>query len=128
MSIKNIENMSTISIQWLFKQAAPDYWDLDCSDLASLLGVEEDSIQIFERELTLKVPLSLTKNTRNRLSKLLTIHKSIYEISPQGQENSFFISPNYGSFLAGKSIKEFLIKEATINAMDKVIIWLKSSI
>lgn len=128
MSIKNIENMPTIGIQWLFSQAAPEYWNLDCSDLSNLLGVDENSIRIFEHELKLKVPLNLTKNTRNRLSKLLTIHKTIYEISPKGQENSFFINPNYGSFLAGRSIKEFLIKEATIKAMDKVIIWLKSSI
>jgi DNA-binding XRE family transcriptional regulator len=127
MNIQNIKNMSSIGIQWLFKQAAPNRWNLNHSDLANLLGVSEESILKFEHELKIKIPIDLTEDSRNRLSKLLTIHKSIYELSPQGQEVKFFISSNCGNFLNGKSIKDFLIDEATLEAMDKVIIWLKST-
>jgi hypothetical protein len=127
MNTQNNKNMSSVGIQWLFKQAAPNRWDLNYSDLAKLLGVSEESIQKFELELTIKVPIDLTENSRNRLSRLLTIHKSIYELSPLGQEITFFISSNCGSFLNGKSIKDFLIDEPTPEAMDKIIIWLKST-
>jgi len=122
----NIKNKDEISLQWLFKQACPNRWDLNDADLANVLGINEVSAKKIEGDLALGLPIELTENTNIRLSKLLSIYKGIHEISPHGQENSFFTNPNSGDFLKGMSIKEFLIKEATTDAMTKVVIWLKS--
>ena len=64
-------------------------------------------------------------NKSPRMPGTLTMLESIHEISPHGQENAFFTNPNSGNFLNGLSIKGLLIKEATTDAMDKVIVWLK---
>lgn len=126
MDLKNKDDITSISLQWLFKQASPSSWNLNNSELTNLLGINEDSIRGIEGDLALGLPVELTEDTNIRLSMLLSIYKGIHEISPNGQENTFFANPNSGDFLNGLSIKEFLIKEATTNAMDKVIVWLKS--
>jgi hypothetical protein len=126
MNFLNRGDTSAIGLQWLFKQAHSTRWNLNYSDLAKLLSVSEESIKAFESALALGMRIEVSENTRNRLSMLLSINKAIHGISPYGEENSFFTSPNNGSFLKGISIKEFLVQEATTQAMDKVITWLKS--
>jgi hypothetical protein len=122
----NIKKQDEISLQWLFKQAGPNRWDLANIELASLLGIDEELIKKLQDGLELGEPLELTNDTSTRLSLLLAIHKAIHELSPYGEEYTFFISPNNGDFLKGMSIKEFLIKETSKGAMSKVITWLKS--
>lgn len=126
MNFLNRDDTSAIGLQWLFKQAHSTRWNLNHSDLAKLLSVSEESIKAFESALALGMPIEISENTRTRLSMLLSINKAIHAISPYGEENSFFTSPNNGSLLKGISIKEFLVQEATTQAMDKVITWLKS--
>lgn len=122
----DIKNKDKISLQWLFKQASPDRWDLAYIDLVSLLGIDEELIKKLKEGIELGEKVSLTNDTSIRLSMLLGIHKAIHELSPHGDEYSFFIRPNNGDFLKGMSIKEFLIKETSTDAMSKVIMWLKS--
>lgn len=122
----DIKNKDKISLQWLFKQANPDRWDLAYIDLVSLLGIDEELIKKLKEGIELGEKISLTNDTSIRLSMLLGIHKAIHELSPHGDEYSFFIRPNNGDFLKGMSIKEFLIKETSTDAMSKVIMWLKS--
>jgi hypothetical protein len=125
--MKGNGNISTICIRWLFKQASNDYWDLKASDLANLLGVDEELIKKFKDDLELGGLIELTEDAKFRISMLLAINKALHDISPEGQEVAFFKSPNSGSFLNGISIKEFLIKEATLEAMAGVLAWLRSS-
>lgn len=124
----NIKKQDEISLQWLFKQAGPNRWDLANMDLASLLGIDEELIKKLKESIELDEKISLTNDTSTRVSMLLGIHKAIHELSPHGEENSFFIRPNNGDFLKGMSIKEFLIKETSTDAMSKVVIWLKSHV
>lgn len=102
MDLKDKDDITSISLRWLFKQAAPNAWNLN--------------------------HVELTEDTHIRLGMLLSIYKGIHEISPRGQENAFFTNPNSGNFLNGLSIKGLLIKEPTTDAMDKVIVWLKSRV
>jgi hypothetical protein len=128
MSTLNKDEIATISIRWLLKQASTRRWNLSYSDLAILLDVDEQSVREFEHNVELRTSIVLKENTRIRLTMLLSINKAIHNISPAGHENSFFTSPNSGRYLKGVSIKQFLIKEATNDAMNKVIIFLKSKI
>jgi hypothetical protein len=124
----NIQNKDEISLKWLFKQASPNHWDLNDTDLSSLLGVNEELVEKFKGDIELGKQIELTNDINTRLSTLLGIHKAIYEISPHGQEYLFFTNPNSGDFFKGLSIKEFLIKEATTGALAKVKAWLSSNI
>lgn len=124
----NIKNKDEISLQWLFKQASPNRWDLNDADLANVLGINEELIEKFKGDIELGKQIELTNDTSTRLSTLLGIHKAIYEISPHGQEYLFFTSPNSGDFLKGISIKEFILKEPIADAMNKVMVWLKSHV
>lgn len=126
MDLKNKDDITSISLQWLFKQASPNSWNLNNSELANLLGINEDSIRGIKGDLALGFPVELTEDTNIRLSMLLSIYKGIHEISPNGKKSSFFTNSNSGNLLNGLSIKEFLIEEATTDAMDKVNVWLKS--
>jgi hypothetical protein len=126
MDLKNKDDITSISLQWLFKQASPNSWNLNNSELANLLGINEGSIRGIEGDLALGLPVALSAESNIRLPMLLSIYKGIHEISPDGQETAFFTNTNSGDFLNGLSIKEFLIEEATTDAMAKVIVWLKS--
>lgn len=128
MDLKDKDDITSISLRWLFKQAAPNAWDLNHVELANLLSIKEDSVKILENDLALGLPVELTEDTHIRLGMLLSIYKGIHKISPRGQENAFFTNPNSGNFLNGLSIKGLLVKEPTTDAMDKVIVWLKSRV
>jgi hypothetical protein len=123
-----IKNKDEISLQWLFKQSSPDRWNLNDANLASFLGINEELVEKFKADIELGKQIELTNDISTRLSMLLGIHKAIYEISPHGQEYLFFTSPNNGDFLKGISIKEFILKEPSADAMNKVMVWLKSHV
>ncbi len=122
----DIKNKDGISLQWLFKQASPDRWNLNNTDLARVLGINEELVEKLKANIAHGKQIELNESASTRLHLLLSINKSIHDMSPNGQENLFFTNPNSGDFLNRLSIKEFLIEEATTDAMDKVIVWLKS--
>jgi hypothetical protein len=124
----NVKSKDEISLQWLFKQSSPDRWNLNNTDLANVLGIDEELIEKLKSDVALGKQIELNESASTRLPLLLSINKAIYNISPNGQESLFFTSPNSGNFLNGLSIKEFLIEDATTDAMAEIITWLKSRI
>lgn len=124
----NVKSKNEISLQWLFKQSGSDRWNLNDTDLASLLGIDEELIEKLKSDVALGKQIELNESASTRLPLLLSINKAIYNISPNGQESLFFTNPNSGNFLNGLSIKEFFIEEATTDAMTEIITWLKSRI
>ena len=124
----NVKSKDEISLQWLFKQSSPDRWNLSDTDLANVLGIDEELIEKLKSDVALGKQIELNESASTRLPLLLSINKAIYSISPDGQENLFFTNPNSGSFLEGRSIKEYLISSASIDSMLEIIKWLKSHV
>lgn len=122
----DIKNKDEISLQWLFKQASPDRWDLNNADLASVLGIKEELVEKLKADITHGKQIELNESASTRLPLLLSIKKAIHDISPDGQENLFFTNPNSSSFLEGKSIKEYILNSASIDSILGIIKWLKS--
>lgn len=106
-------------LRWLFERYRR--WGLSMSDLAALLGgVSERRLYSWKRYVETKNEINIPRDTLERISLLLGIHKALTLITPDGHEDeayAMFQKPVELLGLQGRSIRDFLLEDGSIGAM-----------
>lgn len=121
------ERMAGEALLWLERMSAGDKWSLTRDEMANLLG--DMPVRTLSRQLQIAKEtkeFSATRDVRDRLSILLGIYKALSLVAPKGQADEFFKRSNTGPMLRGKSIKQFLLDDSSMESLISVRAYLKS--
>ena len=106
-------------LRWLFDRYRR--WGLNMSDLATLLGgLSTRRLYDWKRHVETKDEIEIPRDTLERISLLLGIHKALTLITPDGHEDeaySMFQRPLDLFGLQGRSVRDFLLEDGSIGAM-----------
>lgn len=127
-SLEDRKQMITQGIIWIERQSREDRWGLTESEVCTLLGgISQQQYLSYIASAHLEELSNLPDDVTNRLSLLLNIHKSLYLTAPQGMGYQFFNRPNTGSFLNGLSVKQYLLRDGSLDSMLSICRWLGAS-
>lgn len=116
-------------VQWISKMADPARWNLKNDEIACLLGIEAATFEEIQHEALNCQPITLTKDTVERLSLLLEIWKALNLFVPHERQDlafEWFSKPTTSPAFNHKSIKDFLIEGKTIGSFNAVINYLRN--
>ncbi|WP_417447377.1 hypothetical protein [Kangiella sp.] len=114
---KNCANV----ILWLKQQSAQQCWDLSDDEMATLLGGIQTEKWKYWQEISEDIGmLDLELKTIERLSLLAGIYKAIHQSVPIGLHYSSFKRPVNHPLFEGLSVKEYLLKNSSINDFYEV--------
>ena len=129
----NIEDITqedlAVSIQWFARMSAPERWNLTDAEISSLLGETIENYQEIQMRVKLGLPFELPVETILRLSLLLGIWKELQLLVPAGREGlafTWFNKPNNSPVLKGKTIKNYLLENNTLDGFYIVRSYLDS--
>ena len=108
-------------LRWLFDRYPR--WDLTKEDLAILLGASEKRLREWEEHVHHHDGIEITRDTLERVSLLLGIHKALAQIAPKGQEERayrMFVQPIDLAGLEGRSVRDFLLEEGSVEALYSI--------
>ena len=109
-------------LRWLFDRYR--LWGLSMADLAALLGgVSARRLYDCKRHVETKNEIDIPRDTLERISLLLGIHKALTLITPDGHEDeayAMFQRPIELIGMQGRSIRDFLLEDGSIGAMYAV--------
>lgn len=108
-------------LAWLEAMGHQDQWDLTIDQQAHLLGgVKRRTYQEWKRQALAGKPVELARDTMERLSLLLGIHKALRIIAPNQSKDEaakWFSLPNSNPIFGGLSIKDYLLTRGTMDAL-----------
>lgn len=109
------------ALVWLDAMGRHDLWNLTIDQQAQLLGgVKRRTYQEWKRQALDGKVIELARDTMERLSLLLGIHKALRIIAPNESKEEaakWFSSPNHNPIFGGLSIKEYLLTRGTMDAL-----------
>ena len=118
-------------LSWLAQMAATDKWNLSADEVVDLLGgMPVRTYHDLKRKALAGQPVSLSRDTLERLSLLLGIHKALQIIVPSGRPDlvyAWFNQANENPIFANRSIKEYLLQRKSIEALYVVRRYLDSA-
>ncbi|MEN0036749.1 MAG: hypothetical protein AAGC78_06760 [Cellvibrio sp.] len=118
------------SLLWLSNISRKEKWGLSEAEQCELLGGW--SIEIYRQMISLSLSgnlVALDEDRIIRLSLLLKFHKLLDSLSPQTMDASvLFNRVNSGYFLKGASIREYLLKDASLERFLALIDYLETAI
>lgn len=108
-------------ILWLQKQSVHERWALTQADRMNLLGgIPRRTLTRYESEAAVNRSVNLSRDTLERLSVLLGIHKALALVAPTGQEYAMFNRRTFGeagALFGGKSIRDFLLSDGSMQSL-----------
>ncbi len=109
---KNCANV----ILWLKQQSSEQCWDLSDDEMATLLGGIQTEKWKYWQEISAEIGmLDLELEMIERLSLLAGIYKAIHQSVPIGLHYSSFKRPINHPLFEGLSVKQYLLKNSSIN-------------
>lgn len=106
-------------LRWLFDRHKR--WGLTMDQLADLLGgISTRRLHDWKRRVATHSEVDIPRDTLERISLLLGIHKALTLITPDGHEEeayAMFQRPIDLMGLNGRPIRDFLIEDGSIGAM-----------
>lgn len=108
------------AIEWLETMRAADRWNLTIDEMCALLSVEERQYKAWLELAEEKTDFKFNEDTEMRASLLAGIHKALFLTSPSGQEYAFFNRSSKASPFDGRSAKELLLDEPSIETLFRV--------
>lgn len=132
--LKNIDLSSitpahtSASLLWLSSISRKEKWNLSEKNQCELLGHWD--IELYRQKMSSCLSGSLVELDEERiirLSLLLKFHRLLNSISPQNVDSSlFFNSLNSGDFLQGSSIRDYLLKDPSLERFLQLKDYLES--
>lgn len=118
------------SLLWLSRISRKDKWSLSEVEQCKLLGNWD--IGLYRQKMSASLSgrqVELDKARIIRLSLLLKFHKLLDSLSPQGMDSSvLFNRVNSGEFLKGASIRQYLLKDASLQHFFELKAYLETII
>lgn len=121
--LKNIDfskittSHASASLLWFSSISRKEKWSLSEREQCQILGGWD--IDIYQQKLLLCLNgdlIELDKEIIVRLSLLLKFHKLLETLSPENFDSSLlFNTLNSGDFLNGSSIREYLLKDSSLD-------------
>ena len=109
------------ALAWLDAMGHQDQWDLTIDQQTQLLGgVKRRTYQEWKRQALAGQPVELARDTMERLSLLLGLHKALRIIAPNQSKElavKWFSEPNTSPIFGGLSIKDYLLTRGTMDAL-----------
>lgn len=110
---------STAGLRWLFDRR--ERWNLTMDDLGVLLGgISRRTLTAWKTKVSNGATIEVSRDEMDRISLLLGIHKALTLITPAGHEGmayDWFQKPVDLMGLQGKSIKEYLLEQGSMEAL-----------
>ncbi|KAA1174852.1 DUF2384 domain-containing protein [Marinobacter salinexigens] len=110
---------STAGLRWLFERR--ELWGLTMDDLGTLLGgVRRRTLTDWQRRINGGDQVEVSRDTMDRISLLLGIHKALTLLSPAGHERlayEWFQKPVELMGLRGQSIRDYLLEQGSMDAL-----------
>jgi hypothetical protein len=110
---------STAGLRWLFERR--ERWGLTMDDLGTLLGgVRRRTLTDWQKRVNSSEQVDVSRDTMERISLLLGIHKALTLITPSGHERmayEWFRQPIDLMGLRGESIRDYLLKKGSMDAI-----------
>lgn len=110
---------STAGLKWLFERR--ERWGLTMDELGTLLGgVRRRTLTDWQKRVNSGYEVEVTRDTMERVSLLLGIHKALTLITPAGQEDlafEWFQKPIDLMGLRGQSIRDYLLEQGSMDAL-----------
>lgn len=110
---------STAGLRWLFERR--ERWGLTMDELGTLLGgVRRRTLTDWQRRINSGDQVEVSRDTMDRISLLLGIHKALTLLSPAGHESlsyEWFQKPIELMGLQGQSIRGYLLKQGSMDAL-----------
>lgn len=110
---------STAGLRWLFERR--ERWNLTMDELGTLLGgVRRRTLTDWQRKVNTGAEVEVSRDTMERISLLLGIHKALTLLSPAGHENmayEWFQKPVELMGLQGRSIRSYLLEQGSMDAL-----------
>lgn len=108
-------------IQWLVDISGKEKWNLSTEEITDLLGgISVRKYQELKRKAANNLPVNLRRDTIERISILLGIHKGLSVLAPENRKDmayAWFNKPSTNQLFNGKSIKQYLIDRKTVGAL-----------
>lgn len=121
-----------VGMKWLFDMSSKEKWNLSVEEITNLLGgISIKKYQELKRKTANNLPVNLRRDTLERISLLLGIHKSLTVLAPENRKDvayTWFNQSNASPLLAGKSIKQYLMDEKTVGALYDVRRYLDATV
>ncbi|RYY02145.1 MAG: hypothetical protein EOO53_14000 [Gammaproteobacteria bacterium] len=121
----------TTSVQWISKMSSQERWNLTTEETAALLGgIEGKTYKAMQQRAESGLPITMTPDTVERLSLLLGIWKALQLLVPVERPDlafEWFNKPNNSPLLQGKSIKDYLLENNTLESFYTVRDYLNSN-
>ncbi len=119
------------SILWVTKMSERNRWNLTPEEIAALLGgITIESYQDMCHRAESGLSITMTPDTVERLSLLLGIWKALQLLVPVERPDlafEWFNKPNNSPLLQGKSIKDYLLENNTLESFYTVRDYLNSN-
>lgn len=110
---------STAGLRWLFERR--DRWGLTMDELGTLLGgARRRTLTDWQKRINQGQEVDVARDTMERISLLLGIHKALVLITPSGHESmayEWFQKPIDLMGLRGKSIRGYLLEQGSMEAL-----------
>ena len=117
----------TFCINWLADQASDEKWALSDEEVCQFLGgASLSSWQGWKEMAKDKQQFELNQDVIDRLILLLKIHESIAMSAPSGAIFDFFKRPISHPTFEGKSAKESLLLDNSMDNLNKIMLFFKS--
>lgn len=108
------------AIAWLETMRAADRWDLTVAEMCALLSVKERQYKSWLELAEEETDFEFNEDTQMRASLLVGIHKALLLTSPTGHEYAFFNRSNKTPPFDGRSAKELLLDDPSIETFFRV--------
>jgi hypothetical protein len=117
----------TFCISWLTDQASDEKWALSDEEVCQLLGgIPLSSWHEWKEMAKGKQQFELNQDVIDRLVLLLKIHESITMSAPSGAIYDFFKKPINHPTFEGKSAKESLLLDNSMDNLNKIMLFFRS--
>lgn len=116
-----IGDHAAVGIEWLSDMADSKKWNLSVEEVADLLGgLPIRTYHDLKRKVRNNQAIQLSRDTLERISLLLGIHKALQIIVPSAREDlayEWFNKPNQNPIFDNKSIKDYLLERKSIEGL-----------
>jgi hypothetical protein len=110
---------STAGLRWLFEHR--EQWALTMDQLGILLGgIRRRTLTDWQQKINRGEQVEVSRDTMDRISLLLGIHKALTLLSPTGHEQlayEWFQTPIELIGLQGTSIRDYLLEQGSMDAL-----------
>ncbi|MCD1648423.1 antitoxin Xre-like helix-turn-helix domain-containing protein [Marinobacter adhaerens] len=110
---------STAGLRWLFEHR--EHWGLTMDQLGILLGgIRRRTLTDWQQRANRGDEVEVSRDTMDRISLLLGIHKALTLLTPAGHEQlayEWFQTPIELMGLQGTSIRDYLLEQGSMDAL-----------